>query len=96
MYNHFIPNFLTKFLSKCTILTPHSRIRDKQAEIKLIQDKLVVPTQDIKDLELDEEELSAELEEETQKWHARWPEQEECCMILKLELSRVQAEVSNL
>jgi hypothetical protein len=51
MYNHFIPNFLTKFLSKCTILTPHSRIRDKQAEIKLIQDKLVAPTQEIKDLE---------------------------------------------
>jgi len=75
------------------MLTPPFRIRDKQAEIKLVQDQLLAPSQEIKDLELDEEELSAELDEETQKWHARWPEQEECCMILKLELSRVQAEL---
>ncbi|PMD25543.1 hypothetical protein NA56DRAFT_738212 [Hyaloscypha hepaticicola] len=75
------------------LLEINSEIRDKQAEIKLIQDKLLAPSQEIKDLELDEEELSAELEDEAQKWQARWPEQEECCMILKLELSRVQAEL---
>jgi hypothetical protein len=38
--------------------------------------------------------LKTELEEETHKWHSRWPEPEECCMILKLELSRAQAELN--
>jgi hypothetical protein len=77
------------------ILTRSShRIRDANAAIELIHEKLEAPSGEIKELQQHETELKSELEEETKIWHSRWPEQEECCMILKLELDRTQAELN--
>ncbi len=59
-----------------------------------MHEKHLVPSDEIKELESYENELKKKLEEETTKWHSRWPEQEECCMILKLELNRAQAELN--
>jgi chromosome segregation ATPase len=73
---------------------PLSRIRDAQAALELIQEQLLTPSEETKELERYETEVEAELEEETHKCNSRWPELEECCMILKLELSRAQAELN--
>jgi hypothetical protein len=59
----------------------------------VISDHLLVRSEEVKELEDIDAELNAELEAETRKWHSRWPEPEECCMILKMELSRGQAEL---
>jgi hypothetical protein len=59
----------------------------------VISDQLLASSEEVKELEDFEAELKTELEAETRKWHSRWPEPEECCMILKMELSRGQAEL---
>jgi rRNA maturation endonuclease Nob1 len=69
------------------------RIHDSKVAIEVISDHLLVRSEEVKELEDIDAELNAELEAETRKWHSRWPEPEECCMILKMELSRGQAEL---
>jgi hypothetical protein len=69
------------------------RIHDSKVAIEVISDQLLARSDDVKELEDIDAELNADLEAETRKWHSRWPEPEECCMILKMELSRGQAEL---
>ena len=40
--------------------------------------------------------LKGKFEEEARKWHSCWPEENECCLFLKWEQSRAQAQMKAL
>lgn len=92
------------FLNTSSILSPPTlrviiselplrRIGDARASIDLVGEKHLAEADELNELEHYAGALETELEEETRKWHSRWPDPEECCMILKLELTRAQAEL---
>jgi hypothetical protein len=62
--------------------------------IERVNEEVLSPAQEIEELKSYDLELKRELEEATRKWNTRWPEPEECCMILKLELERAQDELN--
>ncbi|KAE9378511.1 hypothetical protein N431DRAFT_528908 [Stipitochalara longipes BDJ] len=76
------------------LLDINSKIRDGEAAVERVGEKALAAIHEIEELESNEIELKRELQEARHNWESRWPEQEECCMILKLELSRAQAELN--
>jgi len=77
------------------MLTPiFPRINDTHTAIEQDRNELLAISEHIKDLELYETKLKIDFEKQTSKWHSRWPEQEDCCMMLKWELSIAQARLN--